>query len=124
MKGRFIVGSNEYPVVGNIYADRSALILDWLLRKGVKKQGFSLREAAKEIEVSIGLVHRVFSVLVWKGILQTEGIRTAKKFFFKKAKLLLKSWLEHYSFAKKCKTRTYRSAFFEKAELFDILKKS
>lgn len=124
MKGRFLLGSNEDPAEGNIYADRSALILDWLLREGVKRQGFSLREAAREIKVSIGLAHRVFSVLVWKGILQTEGLRTAKKFFCKKAKLLLKSWLEHYSFAKKCKTRTYRSAFFEKAEFFDILKKS
>lgn len=74
--------------------------------------------------MSIGLVQRVFGVLVLKGILQTEGIRTAKKFFFKKSKLLLKSWLENYSIVKKCKMRTYRSAFSEKAELFDILEKS
>ncbi len=124
MKGRFLVNSNEDSTEGNIYADKSALILDWLLREGVSKQGFSLREVAKEIEVSIGLVQRVFGVLVLKGILQTEGIRTAKKFFFKKSKLLLKSWLENYSIVKKCKMRTYRSAFSEKAELFDILKKS
>jgi hypothetical protein len=83
MKGRVLVNSNEDSTEGNIYADKSALILDWLLREGVKRQGFSLREVAKEIEVSIGLVQRVFSVLVLKGILQTEGIRTAKKFFFK-----------------------------------------
>jgi hypothetical protein len=124
MKGRFLVNSNEDSTEGNIYADKSALILDWLLREGVRKQGFSLREVAKEIEVSIGLVQRVFSVLVLKGILQTEGIRTAKKFFFKKPKLLLKSWLENYNIVKKCKMRTYRSAFSEKAELFDILEKS
>lgn len=124
MKGRFLVNSNEDSTEGNIYADKSALILDWLLREGVRKQGFSLREVAKEIEVSIGLVQRVFSVLVLKEILQTEGIRTAKKFFFKKPKLLLKSWLENYNIVKKCKMRTYRSAFSEKAELFDILEKS
>jgi DNA-binding transcriptional regulator YhcF (GntR family) len=124
MKGRFLVSSNEEPAEGNIYADRSALILDWLLREGVKRQDFSLREVAKEIEVSVGLVQRVFGILVLKGLLQTEGIRTAKKFFFKKGKLLLESWLEHYSITKKCKMRTYRSGFAEKEELLDALKKS
>ena len=124
MKGRFLVSSNEDPAEGNIYADKSALILDWLLREGIKRQGFSLREVAKEIEVSVGLVQRVFGILVLKGLLQTEGMRTAKKFFFKKSKLLLESWLEHYSIAKKCKMRTYRSGLSEKAELLDALKKS
>ncbi|MBF8262485.1 MAG: hypothetical protein HW387_150 [Parachlamydiales bacterium] len=124
MKGRFLVSSNEDAAEGNIYADRSALILNWLLRVGVTRRGFSLREVAKEIEVSVGLVQRVFGILVLKGLLQTEGIRTAKKFFFKKPRLLIESWLEHYSIAKKCKMRTYRSAFSEKAELLDALKKS
>ena len=124
MKGRFVVSSNEEPAEGNIYADRSALILHWLLKKGIKREGFSLREVANEIGVSVGLVQRVFGVLILKGLLQTEGIRTAKKFFFKKSKLLLESWLEYYSIAKKCKMRTYRSGFSEKAELLDALKKS
>ncbi len=124
MKGRFLVSSNEDPAEGNIYADRSALILEWLLREGLKRRAFSLREVAKEIEVSVGLVQRVFGILVLKGLLQTEGIRTAKKFFFKKPRLLLESWLEHYSIAKKCKMRTYRSGFSKKAELLDVLKKS
>ena len=124
MKGQFLVSSNEDPAEGNVYADRSALILDWLLREGAKRQGFSLREVAKEIEVSVGLVQRVFGILVLKGLLQTEGIRTAKKFFFNKPKLLVESWLEHYSIAKKCKMRTYRSALSEKVELLDALKKS
>ena len=124
MKGRFLVSSNEDPAEGNIYADRSALILEWLLREGVKRQGFSLREVVKETEVSIGLVQRVFGVLVLKGLLQTEGVRTAKKFFFKKSKLLLEGWLEHYSIAKKCRMRTYRSGLSEKTELLNVLKKS
>lgn len=124
MKGRFLLSSNEDPAEGNIYANKSALILDWLLREGVKRKGFSLREVANEIEVSVGLVQRVFSSLVLKGLLQTEGIRTAKRFFFKKSKLLLESWLGHYSIAKKCKIRTYRSGLSDKAELLDTLKKS
>lgn len=124
MKGRFLLSSNEDPAEGNIYADKSALVLDWLLREGVKKEEISLREVAKEAGVSIGLVQRVFGILVLKGLVQTEGIRTAKKFFFKKPKLLLESWLEHYSIAKKCKMRTYRSSFSGKTELLEVLKKS
>lgn len=124
MKGRFLVSSNENPIEVNIYAGKSALILAWLLRVGIDKEGFSLREVAKEVGVSLGLVQKVFGVLVLKGLLRAEGMRTAKRFFFKKSSLLLKSWLEHYSIVKKCKMRTYRSGFQEKAELFEALKKS
>lgn len=124
MIGRFFVSSNEDPAEINIYADKSALILDWLLRVGLDKKGFSLREAAKEIGVSLGLVQKVFGVLVSKGLLKTEGVRTAKRFFFKKSSLLLKNWLENYSIAKKCKMWTYRSAFQGKAELLEALKSS
>ncbi len=124
MIGRFLVSSNEEPAEGNVFADKSALVLDWLLREGIKRSGFSLREVAKEVEVSLGLVQRVFGILVMKGILQTEGIRTAKKFFFKKPKLLLQSWLEHYSITKKCKMRTYHSGLQGKKELIDALKKA
>ena len=124
MKGRFLVSSNEDPAESNIYADKSALILDWLLREGIKRKEFYLREVAKEIGVSLGLAQRVFGVLIQKGFLQTEGIRTAKKFFFNKPKLLLESWLENYTIAKKCKMRTYHSGLQGKAEFLDALKKS
>ncbi len=124
MKGRFLIGTNEKPVEGNIYSDKSALILNWLLREGIKSQDLSLRNVTKETGVSLGLVQRVFEVLVLKGILQTEGVRTAKKFFLKDPKRLLEGWLEHYSIVKKCKMRTYRSGFQDKAELLEALKKS
>ena len=124
MKGRFLVSSNEDPAEGNVYADKSSLVLDWLLRVGLSKESFSLREVAKEAGVSLGLVQRVFNILVLKGLLQVEGVRTAKKFLFKKSNLLLKSWLDHYSIAKKCKMRTYHSGFQGKEELLEALKKS
>jgi hypothetical protein len=123
MKGRFLIGSNEKPAEGNIYSDKSALILDWLLRGGVKSEEFSLRNVAKEIGVSLGLVQRVFEILVSMGVLQTEGVRTSKKFFLKNPKLLLESWLEQYSIVKKCKMRTYHSGFQDKAKLLEALKK-
>lgn len=124
MKGRFIVSSNEAPVEKNIYADKSALVLDWLLNIGIDKDELSLREVAKNVGVSIGLVQKIFETLVLKGFLQTEGVRTAKRFFLKKPTLLLKSWLEQYNIMKKCKMWTYRSGFQGKAEILEALKKS
>lgn len=124
MVGRFLISSNEKPVEGNIYSDKSAVVLDWLLREGVKRQELSVRNVSKEVGISLGSVQRAFGTLVLKGILQAEGIRTAKKFSLKNPKLLLESWLEHYSIVKKCKMRTYRSGFQDKTELLEALKKS
>ena len=124
MKGRFLLSSNADPAEGNVYADKSVLILDWLLREGASLEEISLRHLAKEVGVSIGLVQRVFGTLVFKGLLQVEGVRTAKRFVFKKPKLLLEDWIAHYNLATKCKMRTYRSSFSGKAELLAALAKS
>lgn len=124
MVGRFLIGSNEKPMEWNIYSDKSAVVLDWLMREGIKSRELSVRNVSKEAGVSLGSVQRVFETLVLKGILQAEGIRTAKKFFLKDPKRLLENWLEHYSIVKKCKMRTYRSGFQDKTELLEALKKS
>jgi hypothetical protein len=124
MKGRFLMTFNERPIEGNIYADKSALILDWLLRVGLDRKEFSIREVAKDTNVSLGRVQRVVSLLVLVGLLRTEGMRTSKRFSFKKPGLLLKSWLQEYSIVKKCKMWTYHSGFQGKAELLEVLKKS
>ncbi len=124
MEGRFLLSSNEDPAEGNIYSDKSALVLDWLLRKEKKREHFSLREVAKEAGVSIGLVQRVFGILVQKGFMRTEGVRTAKTFFFNKSKLLLENWLEHYTIAKKCRMKTYHSGFTGRSELLKALSQS
>lgn len=124
MEGRFLIGSHEKPVEGNIYSDKSAVVLDWLLREGVNSRELSVRNVSKEASVSLGSVQRVFGTLVLKGILQVEGIRTAKKFFLKDPKRLLEGWLEHYSIIKKCKMRTYRSGYQDREELIEALKKS
>lgn len=124
MVGRFLIGSNEKPMEWNIYSDKSAVVLDWLMREGIKSRELSVRNVSKEAGVSLGSVQRVFETLVLKGILQAEGIRTAKKFFLKDPKRLLENWLEYYSIVKKCKMRTYRSGFQNKEELLEALKKS
>lgn len=124
MGGQFLIGSNEKPMEGNIYSDKSAVVLDWLLKEGIKNRELSIRNVSKEAGVSLGVVQRTFATLILKGILQTEGIRTAKKFFLKDPKRLLEDWLEHYSIVKKCKMRTYRSGFQDKSELLEAIKKS
>ncbi|CDZ81403.1 hypothetical protein BN1013_01939 [Candidatus Rubidus massiliensis] len=124
MKGRFLTGSNEKPVEGNIYSDKSAVVLDWLLREDLKNRELSVRNVSKEAGVGLGSVQRVFETLVLRGILHVEGVRTAKKFFLKYPKRLLEGWVDHYSIVKKCKMRTYRSGFQDKEELLEALKKS
>ena len=124
MKGEFLLGSNEAFIEGNIYAERSSLVLDWLLRVGVIKEDFSLREVAKDRGVSVGLVQKVFGTLVVHGLLQVEGLRTAKRFSIKNPEALLKSWTEHYSVVKKCKMWAYRSSFQNKEEILEALHES
>lgn len=124
MEGQFLIGSNEKPMEENIYSDKSAVVLDWLLKEGIKNRELSIRSVSKEAGVSLGVVQRTFATLILKGILQTKGIRTAKKFFLKDPKRLLEDWLEHYSIVKKCKMRTYRSGFQGKSELLEAIKKS
>ncbi len=124
MKGRFLLGSNKPFSGGNIYADKSSTILTWLLEVGIEREYFSLRDVAKEQNVSVGLVQKVFGSLVSKGLLQSEGLRTSKRFFLEKPELLLKSWLEQYSVVEKCKMWTYQSGLPNKEEILKALKQS
>jgi hypothetical protein len=124
MKGQFLIASQKAFVEGNIYADRSALVLDWILRIGVDRSQFAIREVVRDRSVSVGLVQKVFEVLVMNGFLQTVGVRTAKRFTIKKPELLLKNWLDHYSIVKKCKMRTYKTGFSNTQEVLKKLMNS
>lgn len=122
MKGYFLIASGQPSGEENIYANKSSLVLDWLLINGVAKDNFAIRDVVKERDVSLGLVQRVFGVLVFNGILQTRGVRTAKKFYLKKPDLLLKSWLSQYSIIKKCKFWTFQTGIQDRKEMLKILK--
>ncbi len=124
MKGRYLVKSNEPPFMSNVFADKSALILDWLLMFGIEKEEFSLREAAKKSGTSLGLTQKVFEALVLQGILHATGVRTSKKFTLKQPDLLLTKWLEYYRIQDRCKMKTYRSAIQGKEELLKSLEKA
>lgn len=124
MKGNFLIKTNRPRIGVNIYADKSAVVLDWLLTKGIARKGFSIREVCKERKVSIGLVQKVFSQLVSSGILDFEGVRTAKRLFLKNPKLLLENWVNNYRILNKCKVWNYQSGFATKEDLIKALKKS
>lgn len=123
MKGHFLLGSKAFVDI-NIYANRSSIVLDWLLRVGIDRKDFSLREVARDSGASLGAVQRVFATLEHQGILQTTGLRTAKRFLMKNPSKLLNNWSENYSLIKKCKMKTYSSGYPSREEMLNILKKS
>jgi hypothetical protein len=125
MKGNFLLPSvNKAIVERNIYADKSALVLEWILLQGIEKEYFSLREVVDATGVGSGTVHRVFEFLVLKGYLQTIGIRTSKKFLIKNPTLLFSDWIESYSIVKKCKMFSYSTGFQNREQVIDALLKS
>lgn len=124
MKGEYLVGSSKGFSSGNIFADKSSLVLNWLLRFGIQEKSFSIRDVSQKVGISLGLVHRVFSVLNSQGIIKTQGIRTAKSFILVKPKSLLNAWVENYSIIKKCKMWTYRSAYGSREEMLKVLTRS
>lgn len=125
MKGRFLLSAQNKPMVErNIYADKSSLVLEWILLKGVEKEHFSIREVVDATGIGLGSVHRVFETLVFNGYLQTTGLRTNKKFLVKNATRLLEDWLEKYSFVKKCRIFAYSTGFQNRGQVIDALLKS
>jgi hypothetical protein len=122
MKGRFLLPpSNEAIMEHNIYADKSSLVLEWLLLTGIEKEQFSLREVAQAIGLGTGSVHRVFEVLILKGLLQSIGLRTNKRFLINNPVKLLNDWVEHYNLVKKCKMWTYSTGFQNRAQVVEAL---
>ncbi|MDX8430812.1 MAG: type IV toxin-antitoxin system AbiEi family antitoxin [Candidatus Algichlamydia australiensis] len=122
MRNRFVIGSNALFKESNIYAEKSSTVLAWLLLTGIEKEQFSLREVSRDTRVSLGLVQRIFKTLTQYGFLQTEGVRTSKRFILKKPKLLFKSWLNHYDIRKKCRMWTYQTSLEGRVEVLHFLK--
>lgn len=109
------------PPNSNIFANRSGLLLHELLTH--PEEEFQLRELARRLEISHGLVQRVISQLVYSGIMKSDGIRTAKKYRLIKAEELLTQWTSSYNITKKCKFYNYAcgySATEVKEKLRDI----
>lgn len=110
MKARYITQSKKHEKGCNIFADKSSIVLEWLLCEGLQKPYFSIREVQRDTKISIGLIQKIFSALIYDGFLQVIGVRTAKKFSIQKPKLLMDKWLSEYTILNKCKVWTYRCA--------------
>lgn len=124
MKGHYLISQGSSPIRGNIYADRSALILNWLLNYGIERSKFSLRELSADCQVSLGLVQRVVSALVHTGIVQAEGVRTAKHYRLVRPTALMTSWLEYYHIVDRCKKWTYRTGLTGRRDLLAAIRRA
>lgn len=110
MKSSFLIdrskGTSPLP---NIFANRSALVLHDLLSQPSLE--FGVRELARVLGLSHGLVQRVTDQLVRTGIVQTEGLRTAKRYRVSKPGQLLRRWFASYNISEKCRFFTYSSGY-------------
>ena len=80
-----ILPLKEVNIEIDIYSNKSSLLLFWLLaqHEHMKKEGFSVNEAAREAGISVGLAHKVIRQLEYNGLVVAKGLRTSKKFFLK-----------------------------------------
>ena len=124
MNRKFVGTSRGSSKKQNIYANKSSLILNWILHEGIEKKYFSIRSVAKQVGVSLGLVQKTFELLVKEGVLTCSGMRTAKIFTLINPGILLENWIQYYNIVKKCKTWTYQTGLDEKGEIIKILQQS
>ena len=119
MKASFLLPPHKHADSrqANIFANRSALVLNELLLSNEKR--FTIQSLSADAGVSLGLAHKVVTELVREGIVVVSGVRTAKKYDLAKPGLLLKHWIEAYDITKKCRIRNYASG----ASLEELYKK-
>lgn len=93
----------------DIYSNKSSLLLFWLLAQHdqMKSDGFSVNECAREIDISVGLAHKVVKQLVFNGMISAKGLRTSKKFYLKNPDKILIGWIQEYNLIRKTKTKGY-----------------
>ena len=124
MGKNYLIGSNEKPAKADIFANRSALVIYWLLTQGIEKDSFSIREVSSATGVSLGQVHKVFNQLILNGFLYSDGFRTSKQFFLKNPPKLLSAWANHYNITQKCTFYTYSTPFSTREHMLTALKRA
>jgi hypothetical protein len=92
----------------NIFANRSSVILHDLLL--ADQDDLTIQSVARKAGVSVGLTHRVITELVYRGYVQTEGVRTAKTHRLVKPAALCRLWMDSYDITEKCRFYTYESS--------------
>lgn len=123
MKKEYLFKEEKKIIRSNIYANKSALVLHSILEES-HDSPLSIRGINKKTNLSLGIIKKVFDVLILDGILDVEGLRTNKKFFLKKPKLLLDKWLNYYHITEKCRISNYKTGISHRDELLEIIKKN
>jgi predicted transcriptional regulator len=98
----------EKPPV-NIFTNRSAVLLHELLIRPPEE--FRIRNLARQLSLSHGLVQRIITQLVEFGIVESKGVRTAKKYNLVRPGKLLLDWISAYSITNKCTFYNYSSGY-------------
>lgn len=93
----------------DVFSNKSSLVLFWLMThsSSFQNEGFSINELSRDIEISVGQVHKVIKQLEYIGVIDSKGLRTNKKFYFKKPSQLLVSWIKEYNLVRKTKTKGF-----------------
>jgi hypothetical protein len=88
----------------DLYADKSSLVIEWLLLKGSRRECFAIREVERELNFKIrpARIHKMFEFMVHRGFLKSVGYSTKKRFQLFNAPGLLRGWLDSYSIMRKC----------------------
>lgn len=110
MKGEFL--EDKITVKnrrGNIFAKKSGLLLYHLLTR--KPTEFRARELARETRLSHGLVQQVVNQLAHSGLVDSTGLRTAKRFTLSKPQQLLQNWSKFYRIMDRCQVYNYSSGY-------------
>lgn len=125
MRGEYQLKAQSVSTLGiDIFADRSALVLEWLLLTRRATPQFKVREVAASTGVSVGLAQKVLHALSQKGWVEVSGLRTAKTFKVVNAGAILKAWTNHYQLSQKKRLYTYSSALGSKEEMIEKLESS
>ena len=122
MKKHFVM-PNSSTIEPNIFANKSSLVLEWLLIFSEEHKRFSIREIAQTLNISIGLVHKVIKVLIFYGGVAEKGENTAKIFYLLNRQAILSTWINAYDIQKKCHIWSYNFGSKGRDELLKVLEK-
>lgn len=103
----------------DVFADKSALLIEWLLSPAHRDMLVGTRELAEKVNVDPALATRVLAQLCFEGYGERDNNTAA--FVLKDHKRLLEAWSQSYRITQKCRIRTFKSAYFSKPEILQKL---
>jgi len=114
------MSSNFSEIEPDIFSNKSSVIVEWLLKENEENQ-FSIREIAKSLGLSLGLVQKIIKRLVYYGGVLEEGKSTSKVFRVLDKPRILSTWIKDYNILKKCKTWSYNFGAVNRGEILKRL---